>query len=1516
MADIFLSHSSADHDAADRIRSWLKRDRESWSVFLDQHARDGIRAGQSWQDRLHGELQSCRLVLAIITPDWLASRWCFAEAVTATFRGKGFVGIVPGDLPAGALDAAPPIVHERQRQPIDLASGAGWDELLDALDRSGLDPSRWFSIPDGVGPYPGFLAFEEKDAGVFFGRDAEITEYLDALNVLKAPDRAQALVISGGSGSGKSSLLKAGLIPRLRRQPDWLILAPFDLSREPIHALLSVLRAAARTIEAEIDLPPRPPRSVEGLTEYLHDGLRLIEEKANAWVLLPLDQAEILVADSKKGSETEASRLLVALGELLASRTRKLVAVLTIRTEFMPALDRALPSAVRLHVRSLRSISAMSEIIEKPAARFGIQLEDGLTGRMVDDTRGADALPLLAYTLRELHDKYGGNNLLTLAEYEQLGGVEGAIEKKLHEALTDPAPTAGELAAFRRCFVRQLVRVDESAIEGERYLRTAVPRDALPPAGSRLIDRLQEARLLVGGDDGTIGIAHERLIRNWTDVPLQNWLAEDSDDRKLIESLRSRLADHRDGGPLLSEKPLLDAKDFLERDRSLELDEPDLAQFIEDSVAAEQSRRRRQTWRLRGAVAASVVFLLVAIGAVWYFLEAQEQSRIASAERDRAQKQSELALSRRLAMQASDFLEQRLDLALLIAVEASLGSETHEARDSLLTGLQFNEHLVTHLHGHRAPVRSLDFSRDGSLLASADGRGVIRLWDVGAGPRGGTALPRSNRFEARSVSLSPDGATVVAGGFSYASGLAKRSLVFWDVATRQSMHPPVVHRRDVHSTAFSPDGRFLAAGGSGPVRIWDLVDGRDGELEGHRGAIWSVAFSPQRYVLASGSDDGTVRLWNIERHGPSVQASARVLEGHESGVWSVAFSSTGSSLASADRSGRVIIWNLRGNVSRRAAFEVGAWVRSVAFARDNRYLVVGGDRGKLELWWLKGARPSLSRELEGHTAKVWSVAVAPDGNTVATGGGSYPSRSEHNRVLLWNLSGRQPLTQPLDVPDRKLTQPAISADGRRIAARTQDGRLVLWTMPRGPWVEGNFELPAEGLETLAFDHGGALLAAGGADGSIRIWDLSREQGAGSPLLIHPPIEAHASAVTALTFSSDGGLLASGACGDFAERSSRGKIYHDCVEGEIRIWNVSAGELVEPAPNAPAAESAAGTSEGASGQATGALSGHGAEVGHLAFSPSGEVLASAGGGTAIVWDLATRRPLSRELERVAELVFTPDARSLVTLDSRTVTVWDLVHRQPRRVTSDRALSHLAISPDGQSIAAAVKGSIALWDRRTLERVGPNLSPSRAPEIDSLGYDSQGNLVSVAEGRILLWELATKDLRALACQGANRNLTVEEWVKYLPDKRYRVTCEGIEPDPVTLARSGRHDFLIGAEIRARSLFDEATQLVTSGTAARAANSVCWQGAISNSAEEVLPACSHAVDLEPENGGYRDSRGVARALTGDVDGAIADFRFYLEWARDKRPEEALELRQTWIRALQAKEIPFDLATLRELE
>jgi len=291
------------------------------------------------------------------------------------------------------------------------------------------------------------------------------------------------------------------------------------------------------------------------------------------------------------------------LARLLARRTRRIVVVATIRSEFVDPLSQLLVGEqVQLCDVPLGPMRAVSDVIEKPAERFGIALEPGLAGRIFEDVRSADALPLLAYILRELYEQHAGDGELTLDEYHKLGGVHGAIGARLGHVLTDPAPTPQECAALRRAFTCHLIRADEGAAEGERYLRRPAPRASLPQAAARLLDRLVEARLLIARGE-IVELAHERLIDDWTwcrnreviSFPIRSWLAEDAADRVLIERLR-----RWDGDDVLPDGLLARAEEMLRRDPELAREEPDVFARVTRS-------RRTKTRRKLSLVAAALV---------------------------------------------------------------------------------------------------------------------------------------------------------------------------------------------------------------------------------------------------------------------------------------------------------------------------------------------------------------------------------------------------------------------------------------------------------------------------------------------------------------------------------------------------------------------------------------------------------------------------------------------------------------------------------------------------------------------------------------------------------------------------------------------------------------------------------------------------------------------------------------------------------------------------------------------
>jgi len=651
MASIFISHSSMDNAAAAQLQQWLEAQGHT-SLFLDFDPEAGIKGGSGWEQTLYQQLRQCQAVIALLTPNWLASKWCFAELVQARERGKAVFPVKVQPCEAGGVFS--------DIQHIDLVAQPeeGFRRLKLGLLERGLDPLDVFDWDPKRPPYPGLLAFQEADAAIFFGRGEEILKSLETLDALRRQgrDAARLVLMLGASGSGKSSLARAGVIPRLRKKPsEWLPVPPFRPQVEPLDELAMALAAAFQGLGRS--------REWNALRTELHtaagrnpvDGLALLglvrdlaiaAQQPETTVLLTIDQAEELFGYSPPEA---AARFLRLLRAALEAADQRLMTVATLRSDFLgefqnhPALqDGEYPhyfryQAVPVDPMPLRNFPG---IIQGPARLAGINLDDGLVEAMVSDTGTRDALPLLAFTLRRLYERHGGDGRLTVTDYEAVGRLEGAVREEAQRVITEADPGPEELEALHAAFVPTMVRINaEGAYARRRALFDDVPRRAIP-----LLRRFVNARLLVTDRDPrgheTIEVAHEALLRTWPQ--LGGWLAEDQDKLRLLESIqrsseewdqggrRDDLLVHRDGR-LKDAEALLANPRFTVPEASVE------RAYLDASSAAQQAReaadKEEQERRIRDAERI-----------------AEEQKKAAEAEKSRADAESRTARNTKIGL--------------------------------------------------------------------------------------------------------------------------------------------------------------------------------------------------------------------------------------------------------------------------------------------------------------------------------------------------------------------------------------------------------------------------------------------------------------------------------------------------------------------------------------------------------------------------------------------------------------------------------------------------------------------------------------------------------------------------------------------------------------------------------------------------------------------------------------------------------------------------------------------------
>ena len=676
MSRIFLSHSSENAAEAVALRDWLEREGWKEEVFLDLDPKRGIAAGERWERRLSEAASRCEAVLFLISRAWIASSWCRRELNLAHRLNKRLFGVlienltignVPTDLTgewqivhlaAGrdhvVLRAVLPVSHDESHVTFSVE---GLQRLKHGLQQAGLDP-KYFAWPPASDPsrepYRGLRPLEAEDAGIFFGRDAPLIEALDQLRRLREAVPPRLLVVLGASGAGKSSFLRAGLIPRLARDDRHFL--PLPIIR-PGRAVISGENGLASALEAAFHATgigmtrAQLREAIEGGATKVRPLLRSLAEKMIAperdtdvklrlpTIVFSIDQGEeLFLVDG----QDEAQAFLEMLRELLVNDEPELAALFTIRSDSYERLQLTKElEGIRQETLSLPPMPRGSyvEVIKGPARRLdgtnhSLKIEDGLVERLLADidAGGAkDALPLLAFTLERLYVEHGGDGDLTLAEYMNLGGIKGSIEaaaeRAFREADSDlnvPKDQLARIALLRRGLIPWLAGIDPDT----RAPRRRVSRLSEIPAVARpLVQHLVEQRLLatdVSKETGeqTIEPVHEALLRQWG--LLQGWLAEDAGYLGILEGVkrasRDWYANAKDTGWLTHSTGRLAAVEQLVRDRA------DLAEYLDPTeqaylAACRRRERERNTEARKGkrqAVAALLAGLVVVtISMIW-----------------------------------------------------------------------------------------------------------------------------------------------------------------------------------------------------------------------------------------------------------------------------------------------------------------------------------------------------------------------------------------------------------------------------------------------------------------------------------------------------------------------------------------------------------------------------------------------------------------------------------------------------------------------------------------------------------------------------------------------------------------------------------------------------------------------------------------------------------------------------------------------------------------------------------
>ncbi|TAF09613.1 MAG: CHAT domain-containing protein [Nostocales cyanobacterium] len=1129
-------------------------------------------------------------------------------------------------------------------------------------------------------PFLGLYPFRANNREFFFGREQLISQLQQKLT------EHNFLAVLGASGSGKSSVVLAGLIPVLEEKQPGLVMAYMTPSNQPL--------------------------------EQLQNTLSQVQDKSS---ILVVDQFEELF--TLCNDET----VRVAFIEQLLKLTQQHLVVITMRADFWGecAPYRQLKELMEKGQKLIGPMDTaeLRKAMEMQAAQVGLRFEAGLSNTVLDDVQGEPgAMPLLQHALLEMWKRRHGR-WLRAQEYTAIGGVNMAIARTADDVYNNLSPA--EQDQVKNIFIR-LTRLDENAVQGEgrRDTRRRVWLDELVPAGGKLtpikqlVNRLagEGARLVVTSVQGSTGreeveVAHEALIRYWP--RLLNWLDENHTSLQLRETIRQAALEweqeqkdenylvHR-GGRLEDALVLSKQGGFLNQ---LESEYVNACRELHLRQEQEEEARRRQEVRTAWGIATgSVAALIVSVGlGLWALTEKQH------AQMSQAEVNSQYSLS---------LLEDNQDLDALIEVikAGNILKAKNQTLPVVMKALQKVVYGVRerNIFKQEGAVKSVIFSRDAKTLISAGDDQTVKLWDLN-----GNVLQTFPGHEdgVKSVVLSPQGNMLASVGndqtvklwdlqgnlletlsgdkykietvvFSpdeeiIATVSDNKTVKIWDLqgnlletlswpddkVTMVVFSPEgdtlatvsnqnIVKLWDlkgnlirtfkdsdeqVTNVVFSPDGQTLATASEGKtVKLWDLSGQKLRTFKGHEDQVTTIVFSPDGKTLATGSEDTTIKLWDV-----NTAKKLKSFNRHQAVIKNVVFSPDGKILASVSDDKTVKIWDLQANELQTFKDQEFGF-SSVVFSPDGQYLATGSYDKTVKLWDLKGKQ---LQTLKGHQQGVRSVVFSSDGETLAT-------TSDDKTIKLWDLNGQE--LQTLKGHQQAVRSVVFSPDGETLASASNDKTVKLWDLNNGE-VLRTLTGHHQNVTTVVFSRDGETLASASNDKTVKLWDLNNGK-------LRQTLTGHQNRVTSVVFSPDGETLAS---------ASNDKT--------VKLWDLNNGKVLQT------------------------LTGHQNKVTSVVFSPDGQRLASASDDKTVkLWNLNgdELQTFKGHKKQVIGVVFSPDGQRLASASyDTTVKLWDLNGNEIQTLSGHReSLTSVIFSPDGKIIASAsYDNTVILWklDELTLD-----------------------------------------------------------------------------------------------------------------------------------------------------------------------------------------------------------------------